>query len=243
MVRCFPRYSDWIGCAIRQNSRACLLMLSLDTAASIRRLGEEKYLVTVPRTRGEGCTSVELFTVHVEWCPRPFSTLSCPEAGNPPRPQRQQRCVRHVREKIRAIARHCHQLQHLVVDLWPLTDTSIRAIGENCPHLVHLAVSSCGHLTDDSLLAIAQNCPKLQHLEANNLENLTDAAIQAIAQNCPELLHLDVSYCTRLTNLSVQAIVQNCPELQYLDRSHCIQVSAVHLKQFNSNAPHVFLND
>ena len=45
-------------------------MLSLDTAASIRRLGEEKYLDTAPRTRGERYTSVELLADRVDWRPR-----------------------------------------------------------------------------------------------------------------------------------------------------------------------------
>ena len=58
--------------------------------------GLKKYLVTVPMEAAETCTCLDSLTVHVEWCPpRPSSTLSCPKAGIPSRPQRQQRCVRH----------------------------------------------------------------------------------------------------------------------------------------------------
>ncbi|KAG4403783.1 hypothetical protein AAZX31_01G176600 [Glycine max] len=102
-----------------------------------------------------------------------------------------------------AIAKHCLNLQELVlIGVYP-TFSSLAAIASNCGNLERLALCGIGTVGDAEIECIADKCVALRKLCIKGCP-VSNAGIGALASGCPNLVKLKVKKCKRITGKGVE---------------------------------------
>lgn len=104
---------------------------------------------------------------------------------------------------LHAIAKHCLNLQELVlIGVYP-TFSSLAAIASNCRNLERLALCGIGTVGDAEIECIADKCVALRKLCIKGCP-VSNAGIGALASGCPNLVKVKVKKCKRITGKGVE---------------------------------------
>lgn len=102
-----------------------------------------------------------------------------------------------------AIAKHCPNLQELVlIGVYP-TFLSLAAIASNCKNLERLALCGIGTVGDAEIECIADKCVALKKLCIKGCP-ISNAGIGALASGCPNLVKVKVKKCKKITGRGVE---------------------------------------
>ncbi|KAJ4890999.1 F-box protein SKIP2 [Raphanus sativus] len=101
-------------------------------------------------------------------------------------------------EGLLAVARHCLNLQELVLIGVNATHKSISAIASNCEKLERLALCGSGTIGDTEIACIAKKCGALRKFCIKGCA-VSDLGIEALAAGCPNLVKLKVKKCKVVT--------------------------------------------
>ncbi|TKY70610.1 F-box protein SKIP2 [Spatholobus suberectus] len=102
-----------------------------------------------------------------------------------------------------AIAKHCPNLQELVlIGVYP-TFLSLAAIASNCRNLERLALCGIGTVGDAEIECIADKCVALKKLCIKGCP-VSNAGIGALASGCPNLVKVKVKKCRKITGKGVE---------------------------------------
>ncbi|KAG2375959.1 F-box protein [Vigna angularis] len=102
-----------------------------------------------------------------------------------------------------AIAKHCPDLQELVlIGVYP-TFSSLAAIACNCRNLERLALCGIGTVGDAEIECIADKCVALKKLCIKGCP-VSNAGIGALASGCPNLVKVKVKKCRKITGRGVE---------------------------------------
>ncbi|XP_027913127.1 F-box protein SKIP2 [Vigna unguiculata] len=102
-----------------------------------------------------------------------------------------------------AIAKHCPDLQELVlIGVYP-TFSSLAAIASNCRNLERLALCGIGTVGDAEIECIASKCVALKKLCIKGCP-VSNAGIGALASGCPNLVKVKVKKCRKITGRGVE---------------------------------------
>ncbi|KAL1195007.1 F-box/LRR-repeat protein 16 [Cardamine amara subsp. amara] len=97
-----------------------------------------------------------------------------------------------------AVAKHCLNLQELVLIGVDATQMSLSAIALNCKKLERLALCGSGLIGDTELGCIAEKCAALRKFCIKGCL-VSDDGIKALALGCPKLVKLKVKKCRLVT--------------------------------------------
>ncbi|XP_028760542.1 F-box protein SKIP2-like [Neltuma alba] len=97
-----------------------------------------------------------------------------------------------------AVAKHCVNLQELVlIGLFP-TSLSLTAIASNCRELERFALCGIGTIGDAEIECIATKCVALKKLCIKACP-ISNAGIEALASGCPNLVKIKIKKCRKVT--------------------------------------------
>ncbi|GKU94800.1 hypothetical protein SLEP1_g8237 [Rubroshorea leprosula] len=102
-------------------------------------------------------------------------------------------------ESLIAVAKHCSNLQELVLIGVNATLEGLRAIAGNCLKLERLALCGSATIGDPELLCIAAKCVSLKKLCVKGCP-ISDIGIAALAWGCPNLVKIKVKKCIRVSS-------------------------------------------
>lgn len=97
-----------------------------------------------------------------------------------------------------AVAKHCLNLQELVLIGVNATHISLNAIASNCKKLERLALCGSGTIGDTEIGCIAEKCVALRKFCIKGCL-ISDVGIKALALGCPKLVKLKVKKCRLVT--------------------------------------------
>ncbi|TXG74579.1 hypothetical protein ES288_1Z031600v1 [Gossypium darwinii] len=97
-------------------------------------------------------------------------------------------------EGLIAVAKHCSNLQELVLIGVNATHVSLSAIACNCSKLERLALCGSGTIGDTEIACIAAKCMALKKLCIKGCP-ISDIAIEALGSGCPNLVKIKVRKC------------------------------------------------
>ncbi|KFK34272.1 hypothetical protein AALP_AA5G123400 [Arabis alpina] len=101
-------------------------------------------------------------------------------------------------EGLMAVAKHCLNLQELVLIGINATHKSLSAIASNCGKLERLALCGSGTIGDTEIACIAEKCAALRKFCIKGCP-ISDVGIKALALGCPKLVKLKVKKCPEVT--------------------------------------------
>ncbi|KAL0718515.1 hypothetical protein Bca4012_067837 [Brassica carinata] len=101
-------------------------------------------------------------------------------------------------EGLIAVAKHCLNLQELVLIGVNATHMSLAAIASNCEKLERLALCGSGTIGDTEIACIAKKCGALRKFCIKGCP-VSDLGIEALAVGCPNLVKLKVRKCKVVT--------------------------------------------
>ncbi|CAH8329811.1 unnamed protein product [Eruca vesicaria subsp. sativa] len=101
-------------------------------------------------------------------------------------------------EGLIAVAKHCLNLQELVLIGVNATHLSLAAIASNCEKLERLALCGSGTIGDTEIACIAKKCGALRKFCIKGCA-VSDVGIEALAVGCPNLVKLKVKKCKVVT--------------------------------------------
>uniref|UniRef100_A0A1J3CED2 F-box/LRR-repeat protein 13 n=1 Tax=Noccaea caerulescens TaxID=107243 RepID=A0A1J3CED2_NOCCA len=165
---------------------------------------------------------------------------------------------RFLREFVTARGQALKQL--ILTNSAKLTDSSVKAISENCPNLTVLDLANVCKLTDSSLGYLANGCQALEklifcrnsfsdeavaafvetaggslkELSLNNVKKVGHNTASALAKHSEKLQILDLSWCRDMSDVSLGYIVDNCSSLKVLKVFGCTQVTDVFVRGHSS---------
>ncbi|CAI5468979.1 unnamed protein product [Closterium sp. Yama58-4] len=138
-----------------------------------------------------------------------------------------------------AVAAGCSGLKRLHVEGWApghLGDPGLSAIARHCRQLQELLLVSHA-CTVSSLQLLASNCPSLERLTLCSGHNMGDPELATLAYSCSNLRRLCVKACNKVTDLGIYALANGCPSLQRLKVRRCPAVSAHSLSVLQEQRP------
>jgi len=97
-----------------------------------------------------------------------------------------------------SVAKHCLNLQELVLIGVDATYMSLSAIASNCKKLERLALCGSGTIGDAEIGCIAEKCVTLRKFCIKGCL-ISDVGVQALALGCPKLVKLKVKKCSLVT--------------------------------------------
>ncbi|KAE8693331.1 F-box protein SKIP2 [Hibiscus syriacus] len=97
-------------------------------------------------------------------------------------------------EGLIAVAKHCSNLQELVLIGVNATHLSLSAMACNCSKLERLALCGSGTIGDTEIACIAAKCMALRKLCIKGCP-ISDIAIEALGSGCPNLIKIKVRKC------------------------------------------------
>ncbi|XP_010464300.1 PREDICTED: F-box protein SKIP2-like [Camelina sativa] len=101
-------------------------------------------------------------------------------------------------EGLMSVAKHCLNLQELVLIGVNATHMSLAAIASNCEKLERLALCGSGTIGDTEIACIAKKCGALRKFCIKGCP-VSDRGIEALAVGCPNLVKLKVKKCRVVT--------------------------------------------
>ncbi|KAG7539417.1 F-box domain [Arabidopsis suecica] len=101
-------------------------------------------------------------------------------------------------EGLMSVAKHCLNLQELVLIGVNATHMSLAAIASNCEKLERLALCGSGTIGDTEIACIARKCGALRKFCIKGCP-VSDRGIEALAVGCPNLVKLKVKKCKVVT--------------------------------------------
>ncbi|KAI4314998.1 hypothetical protein L6164_027852 [Bauhinia variegata] len=106
-------------------------------------------------------------------------------------------------EGLIATAKHCSNLQELIlIGIYP-TSLSLTALASNCKSLERLALCGIGTIGDAEVECIATKCVALKKLCIKGCP-ISNAGIEALASGCPNLVKMKVKKCRKVTGEVVE---------------------------------------
>ncbi|XP_022775156.1 F-box protein SKIP2-like [Durio zibethinus] len=125
------------------------------------------------------------------------------------------------------VAEQCKLLRKLHVDGWRtnrIGDEGLVALAKHCPNLQELVLIGV-NATHLSLAAIACNCSKLERLALCGSGTIGDAEIACIAAKCMALKKLCIKGCP-ISDVAIEALGCGCPSLMKIKVRKCKGVSS-----------------
>ncbi|XP_044470454.1 F-box protein SKIP2-like [Mangifera indica] len=125
------------------------------------------------------------------------------------------------------IAQKCSLLRKLHIDGWRsnrIGDEALIAVARHCPNLQELVLIGV-NATHLSLTAIACNCSKLERLALCGSGTIGDAEIACISAKCVALKRLCIKGCA-ISDLGIEALAWGCPNLVKIKVKKCKGVSS-----------------
>ncbi|OMP01922.1 hypothetical protein COLO4_11476 [Corchorus olitorius] len=125
-----------------------------------------------------------------------------------------------------SVAENCKLLRKLHVDGWRtkrIGDEGLVAVAKHCPNLQELVLIGV-NATHLSLAAIACNCLKLERLALCGSATIGDAEIACIAEKCMALKKLCIKGCP-ISDAGIEALAWGCPSLVKIKVRKCRGVS------------------
>ena len=111
-------------------------------------------------------------------------------------------------------------IKYFVANSKNISDDGLIPVVSRCP-LEFLGASNCSYISNSSLHALGQNCPEIRILEVSCCINLSDAGFASIAKGCHQLERIDLEECTRITDATILDLAANCSNLRHLNLSRC----------------------
>ncbi|XP_010541984.1 PREDICTED: uncharacterized protein LOC104815331 [Tarenaya hassleriana] len=165
---------------------------------------------------------------------------------------------RFVREFVTAKGLNLKQL--ILADCMKLTDSSTKAISENCPGLLVLDLANLHKLTDSSLGYLANGCQAmeklilcrnafsddvvaafletagscLKELSLNNVKKVGHKTALSLGKHSRKLETLDLSWCRDMTDNALGYIVDSCLSMKVLKLFGCTQITKVFLDGYSN---------
>ncbi|XP_044509543.1 F-box protein SKIP2-like [Mangifera indica] len=124
------------------------------------------------------------------------------------------------------VAQNCSLLRKLHIDGWRsnrIGDEALIAVAKHCPNLQELVLIGV-NATHLSLMAIACNCSKLERLALCGSGTIGDAEIACISAKCVALKKLCIKGCA-ISDLGMEAVAWGCPNLVKIKVKKCKGVS------------------
>ncbi|KAL5753035.1 hypothetical protein ACOSP7_023210 [Xanthoceras sorbifolium] len=125
------------------------------------------------------------------------------------------------------VAEKCILLRKLHIDGWRsnrIGDEALIAVAKHCPNLQELVLIGV-NATHLSLTAIAYNCPKLERLALCGSGTIGDAEIACISAKCLALKKLCIKGCA-ISDIGIEALAWGCPNLVKIKVKKCRGVSS-----------------
>ena len=125
------------------------------------------------------------------------------------------------------VAEQCKLLKKLHVDGWRtnrIGDEGLVAVAKHCPNLQELVLIGV-NATHLSLAAIASNCLKLERLALCGSGTIGDTEIECIAAKCMALKKLCIKGCP-ISDIGIEALGSGCPSLMKIKVRKCRGVSS-----------------
>ncbi|XP_031253609.1 F-box protein SKIP2 [Pistacia vera] len=126
-----------------------------------------------------------------------------------------------------SVAQKCSLLRKLHIDGWrsnKIGDEALIAVAKHCPNLQELVLIGV-NATHLSLTAIACNCSKLERLALCGSGAIGDAEIACISAKCVALKKLCIKGCA-ISDLGIEALAWGCPNLVKIKVKKCRGVSS-----------------
>ena len=113
-----------------------------------------------------------------------------------------------------SVAKHCLNLQELVLISICPSSSSLGAIASNCKGLERLALCGIGTLGDAEIACIATKCVALKKLCIKGCP-ISDVGIGALASGCPNLVKVKVRRCRKVTGKAVEWVREHRVSLAF----------------------------
>ncbi|XP_047327088.1 F-box protein At1g47056-like [Impatiens glandulifera] len=126
-----------------------------------------------------------------------------------------------------AIAENCKLLRKLHIDGWKMNrirDDGLIAVAKHCPNLQELVLVGVNP-TRLSLEPLATNCKNLERLALCGSESVGDPEISCIAEKCIALKKLCIKNCP-VSDLGLEALAGGCPNLVKVKVKKCKLVTS-----------------
>ncbi|WVZ20836.1 hypothetical protein V8G54_008158 [Vigna mungo] len=124
------------------------------------------------------------------------------------------------------VAERCRLLRKVHIDGWRtnrISDDGLAAIAKHCPDLQELVLIGV-YPTFSSLAAIACNCRNLERLALCGIRIVGDAEIECIADKCVALKKLCIKGCP-VSNARIRALASGCPNLVKVKVKKCRKIT------------------
>lgn len=126
-----------------------------------------------------------------------------------------------------SVAEQCSLLRKLHIDGWRsnrIGDEALIAVARHCPNLQELVLIGV-NATHISLMAVASNCQKLERLALCGSGSIGDAEIACISAKCLALKKLCIKGCA-ISDIGIEALAWGCPNLVKIKVKKCRGVSS-----------------
>ena len=108
-----------------------------------------------------------------------------------------------------------HRCKHIV------TDTTIKALVDNCHMIEALTLDNCAEVTITGLLSVMTRCTSLRELYLWSM-SINNGALIQLSHTCPKLNRLELHSCKGvITESGVLAVVETCTLLADLTVYRC----------------------
>ncbi|XP_077211619.1 F-box protein At1g47056-like [Tasmannia lanceolata] len=126
-----------------------------------------------------------------------------------------------------SVADRCKLLRKLHIDGWKtnrIGDEGLAAVAKHCPNLQELVLIGVNP-TCLSLSLLSSNCQNLERLALCGSETIGDAEISCIAAKCAALRKLCIKGCP-VSDLGIHALADGCPSLVKVKVKKCRHVTS-----------------
>ncbi|KAI9096532.1 hypothetical protein DFS34DRAFT_686321 [Phlyctochytrium arcticum] len=113
---------------------------------------------------------------------------------------------------LRAVARHCPNLQELEVTKSPLSNEDFCELAKNCDKLVELRLDTCPNITTDGWIGAAPFLRQLRRLQLYQFPDFGDMDVRAIVDSCPLMQSVELKK-TDVTPDEISYFMLNAPNL------------------------------
>ncbi|KAJ1421158.1 Leucine-rich repeat, cysteine-containing subtype [Sesbania bispinosa] len=141
------------------------------------------------------------------------------------------------------VAERCRMLRKLHIDGWRtnrIGDDGLISVAKHCSNLQELVLIAM-YPTSLSLSAIASGCQGLERFALCGIGTVSDADIECIAAKCMALKKLCIKACP-VTNVGIAAFASGCPNLVKLKVRKCRKVTGEVVEWLNERRNSLVFN-